>query len=414
MTAVTVNGRTYAVPRRPTVVVCIDGGDPAYFDDGLPRGLMPAMQRFEACGFWTTAQAVVPTFTNPNNLSIVTGVLPAVHGICGNYFLDPDTGEEVMMNDPRFLRAESLLSALSRQGVRVAVITAKDKLRRLLGHGLQQGICFSAEKAHEATQAEHGIHNATALVGWDTPEVYSSQLSEFVLEAGLRLYEQQRPDVMYLSLTDYIQHKHAPGTPGADRFYQHLDRYFGAFDELGAVLGLTADHGMNHKNTPTGEPQIIYLSALLDAWLGAGNARVILPITDPYVVHHGALGSFATVYLDAALNVASVASRLQAEPGLSYVRPRAQACADFGLPPDRMGDLVVISDRHTVLGKTPAEHDLRLLEGGLRSHGGITEQDVPLIVNRPLRAAYRERPGATLRNFDVFDLVLNGVEEAGD
>jgi phosphonoacetate hydrolase len=412
MTAVTVNGRIYNAPRRPTVVVCIDGGDPTYFADGLQRGLLPALQRFQERGFWSTAQAVVPTFTNPNNMSIVTGVLPAVHGICGNYFLDPETGEEVMMNEPRFLRADSLLAALSRQGTRVAVVTAKDKLRRLLGHGLQQGICFSAEKAHEVTPAEHGISDAQALVGWDTPEVYSSQLSEFVLEAGLRLYEQQRPDVMYLSLTDYIQHKHAPGTPGADCFYQQLDRYFGAFDEMGAVLGLTADHGMNDKNTPTGEPQIVYLGTLLDAWLGTGQARVILPITDPYVVHHGALGSFATVYLDAAVDVAQVIARLQKEPGLSYVGPRAQACADLSLPPDRMGDLVVISDRHTVLGKTPAEHDLSLLVGGLRSHGGITEQDVPLIVNRPLRASYLERLGATLRNFDVFDLVLNGVDDS--
>ncbi|MGE3541391.1 MAG: phosphonoacetate hydrolase [Candidatus Tectimicrobiota bacterium] len=409
MAAVTVNGRSYNFPRRPTVVVCIDGGDPTYVADGLQRGLLPAHQRFQEQGCWATAEAVVPTFTNPNNLSIVTGVLPAVHGICGNYFLDPDTGQEVMMNEPRFLRAESLLAALSRQGARVAVVTAKDKLRRLLGHGLQEGICFSAEKAHEVTAAEHGISEVNALVGWDTPEVYSSQLSEFVLEAGLRLYEQQRPDIMYLSLTDYIQHKHAPGTPGSDRFYQQLDRYFGAFDELGAVLGLTADHGMNDKNTPTGEPQIIYLGALLEDWLGCGKARVILPITDPYVVHHGALGSFATVYLDTTVDVARVIPRLQAEAGVAYVQPRARACEDFGLPADRMGDLVVISTRHTVLGKTPTEHDLSLLEGGLRSHGGITEQAVPFIINRPVLSAYQERLGGTLRNFDIFDFVLNGT-----
>jgi len=412
MSTVAVNGRTYNFPRRPTVVVCIDGGDPDYFDDGLRRGMLPALQRFQERGVWATAQAVVPTFTNPNNVSIVTGVPPAVHGICGNYFLDPDTGQEVMMNEPRFLRAESILAALSQQGARVVVSTAKDKLRRLLGHELRQGICFSAEKAHEATLAEHGIREVNALVGWDTPEVYSSQLSEFVLEAGLRLYEQQQPDLMYLSLTDYIQHKHAPGTPGADQFYQHLDRYFGAFDEMGAVVGLTADHGMNDKNTPTGEPQIIYLRTVLEAWLGAGQARVILPITDPYVVHHGALGSFATVYLDPHVDVSRVVARLQAEPGIEYVGTRARACDDFALPPDRLGDIVVISDRHTVLGKAPEEHDLSLLEGGLRSHGGLAEQTVPCIVNQPLHAAYRQQLPPTLRNFDVFDIVLNGVESA--
>ena len=212
MPAVTVNSRTYQAPQDPTVIICIDGGDPAYFQNGFDRGLLPALQHFREQGIFTTARAVVPTFTNPNNLSIVTGAPPAVHGISGNFFLDPESGTEVMMNDPRFLRAGSIHAALSQQGTRVAVITAKDKLRRLLGHGMHQGICFSAEKAHEAQQAEHGIDDVNALVGWDTPEVYSSQLSEFVLEAGLRVFERYQPALMYLSLTDYIQHKHAPGT----------------------------------------------------------------------------------------------------------------------------------------------------------------------------------------------------------
>ena len=163
MAAITVNGRSYQVPRHPTVIICVDGGDPDYFHDGLARGLLPALQRFKARGLLTTAQAVLPSFTNPNNVSIVTGVPPVTHGISGNFFLDPESGAEVMMNDPRFLRAGSIHAALSQQGVRVAVITAKDKLRRLLGHELHHGICFSAEKAHEATQAEHGIANNSII-----------------------------------------------------------------------------------------------------------------------------------------------------------------------------------------------------------------------------------------------------------
>lgn len=407
---VTVNGRTYQFPARPTVVVCIDGGDPAYYSDGLQRGLLPALQRFQERGVFTLAQAVMPTFTNPNNLSIVTGSLPAVHGISGNFFLNPETGAEVMMNEPHFLRADSILAALSQQGARVAVITAKDKLRRLLGHGLHQGICFSAEKAHETTHAEHGIDQVNAFVGWDTPEVYSSQLSAFVMEAGLRLFQQWAPDLLYLSLTDYIQHKHAPGTPEADRFNQTLDGYFNALDALGAVVGLTADHGMNDKNDAAGQPNIVYLCPLLDAWVGRGMTRVILPITDPYVVHHGALGSFATVYGDATVDIPRLMARLKTVAGLEYVGTRAEACRDFGLPADRIGDVVVTGDRHTVLGKAPQDHDLSLLEGGLRSHGGLGEQAVPFVLNAPLRAAYQQRLGSGLRNFDIFDFALNGIE----
>lgn len=408
--AVTVNGRIYQFPQRPTVVVCIDGGDPAYYSDGLQRGLLPALQRFQERGVLALANAVMPTFTNPNNLSIVTGSLPAVHGISGNFFLNPDTGAEVMMNEPHFLRADSILAALSQQGARVAVVTAKDKLRRLLGHGLHQGICFSAEKAHETTHAEHGIDKVNTLVGWDTPEVYSSQLSEFVMEAGLRLFQQSTPDLLYLSLTDYIQHKHAPGTPEADRFYQTLDGYCHAFDTLGAVLGLTADHGMNDKNNAAGQPNIIYLCPLLDAWVGRGTTRVILPITDPYVVHHGALGSFATLYVEAAVDIPHLIARLKTVAGLEYIGTRAEACRDFELPADRIGDVVVTGDRHTVLGKAPQDHDLSLLEGGLRSHGGLGEQGVPFVLNKPLRAAYAQHLASGLWNFDIFDFALNGIE----
>jgi len=407
---VSVNGRSYRAPDRPVVVVCIDGSEPEYFERGLAAGATPALARFQREGVYRLARSVVPSFTNPNNLSIVTGAPPAVHGISGNYFYDPATGQEVMMNDPKFLRCETILAALSRAGARLAVVTAKDKLRRLLGHEMR-GICFSSEKADQTTKDEHGIERATDLVAMPVPSVYSAELSEYVLAAGLELLRRQRPDAMYLSLTDYVQHKHAPGTASATAFYAMLDRYFDAFDRAGAVLGITADHGMNAKSRPDGTPQVVYLRPLLDAALGPGRARVILPITDPYVVHHGALGSFATLYLDDATQAPAVASRLAATPGIAAIYDNATACARFELPPDRVGDLIVIGDTHTVLGKSPAEHDLSLLEEPLRSHGGVSEQTVPFVINRPLADAHARRLARDddLRNFDLFDYVLNGV-----
>ena len=159
-----VNGIEYRRPERPVVVVCIDGSDPAYHERGLADGILPNMARFAETGFAGLADGVVPSFTNPNNLSIVTGAPPAVHGIAGNFFLDPETGAEVMMNDPAFLRAESVLAAFSRAGAKVVVITAKDKLRRLLGHGIEGGICFSSEMAGGCTIEEHGIEDVLDLV----------------------------------------------------------------------------------------------------------------------------------------------------------------------------------------------------------------------------------------------------------
>jgi phosphonoacetate hydrolase len=409
-TSVSVNGRRYRMPERPVVVVCIDGSEPAYFDEALAQRAAPAVARFRRDGVYRLARSVVPSFTNPNNLSIVTGVPPAIHGLSGTYFYDAATGQEVMMNDPKFLRCETLLAALSQAGARVAVVTAKDKLRRLLGHGMR-GVCFSSERADQTTKHEHGIERATDLVAMPVPSVYSAELSEYVLAAGLALLRRERPDAMYLSLTDYIQHKHAPGAPAATAFYAMLDRYFDAFDRAGAVLGITADHGMNAKSSPDGAPRVVYLRPLVDAIVGPGRVRVILPITDPYVVHHGALGSFATVYLDDATRTTEVAARLAATPGIAEVYDNATGSARFELPRDRVGDLIVVSETHTVLGKSSQEHDLSLLEEPLRSHGGVSEQTVPFVINRPLDEVYRERLAHTddLRNFDLFDYVLNGA-----
>jgi phosphonoacetate hydrolase len=402
---VTVNGRSYGVPGGAVVVVCVDGCEPEYVTRAVEAGAAPWLGDVVATGTSLVVDAVVPTFTNPNNLSIVTGAPPSVHGICGNYFYDREAGVEVMMNDPKYLRADTILAALADTGASVAVVTAKDKLRRLLGHGLR-GICFSSEHADLTTRAEHGLDDALGLVGLPLPSVYSAALSEFVFAAGVRLMESVRPDVMYLSTTDYVQHKHAPGTPEANAFYRMMDGYLATLHGLGATVALTADHGMNAKTDPTGAPAVVYLQDLLDGWLGPAAARVILPITDPYVVHHGALGSFATVYLPAGADSDGLAHRLAAVPGVALVLERAAACTRFELPPDRMGDLVVIADRHVVLGTAAARHDLSGLDAPLRSHGGLSEQRVPLLVNRRLREPHAAAPR---RNFDVFDVVLNRV-----
>ncbi|HXH03248.1 MAG TPA: phosphonoacetate hydrolase [Candidatus Competibacteraceae bacterium] len=403
---VAVNGRQYRWPDRPLVVICIDGCEPAYLEEAVKAGHMPFLAGMLERGADLRADCVIPSFTNPNNLSIITGAPPQVHGICGNYLYDRESGQEVMMNDPRFLRAETLFQAFERAGARVAVVTAKDKLRRLLGNGLSHGrdgaICFSAEKADQASYDENGIAGVLELVGLPLPSVYSSELSEFVFAAGVKLLEQYRPHIMYLSTTDYIQHKHAPGSAGANAFYAMVDRYLAQLDARGATLAITADHGMNAKHDASGQPDVIYLQDILDEWLGPGAARVILPITDPYVVHHGALGSFATVYLPQAQAVA-VLERLRALPGIELVLERAAGCARFELPEDRMGDLLVISTRHKAIGTSRTRHDLSGLDAPLRSHGGLSEQTVPLLCNRPVSGL----EGRRLRNFDIFAVALN-------
>ena len=401
---ITVNGRRYAWPTAPLVVVCVDGCAPEYLDAAIAAGVMPWLAGARAAGTDLAADCVMPSFTNPNNLSIVTGVPPAVHGISGNFYYDRASGREVMMNDPALLRADTIPAAFAAAGAKVAVVTAKDKLRRMLGHRLD-GICFSSEHADQATVAENGIDQVPELVGLPVPSVYSAQLSEFVFAAGVRLIERVRPDIMYLSTTDYIQHKFAPGTAEANIFNAMMDAYWARLAALGCTVALTADHGMNAKHDADGMARVIYLQDLLDRWIGKDTARVILPITDPYVVHHGALGSYATAYLPPSEDAAALCARLADTAGIESAETGAAASRRFELPEDRVGDIVVVSDRHVVLGTSADRHDLSALELPLRSHGGVSEQRVPLIMNRPSSWP----AGKAARNYDIFDLALNFV-----
>lgn len=411
-----INGRDYTLPDNPVVVVCVDGSEPGYdgCDNGgyieraIEAGKMPYAKKLFESATVTTAKSQIPSFTNPNNLSIITGVPPAVHGICGNYFYDRDADEEVMMNHTRFLRAPTIMQGLYEAGANVAVVTAKDKLRTLLGNGLKfsdgRAVCFSSECADQATLQENGIENVLSLVGMPLPEVYSGDLSEFVFAAGVKLIDEIRPDVMYLSTTDYIQHKYAPGSNGANEFYGMMDSYWRQLDERGVVLALTADHGMKAKHDKAGNSNAIFLSDLLDQWIGTGQSRVILPITDPYVLHHGALGGFATVYIHDAARISEVIDKLSNTPGIDYVRDSDTACIELGLPRDRVGDIIVTSQGHTTLGTTPSRHDLSEMKEPLRSHGGFTEQTVPFMINRKLKD---ELHSENLRNFDIFDVAIN-------
>jgi phosphonoacetate hydrolase len=410
MAEVTCNGRSYRFPKRPTVVICLDGSEPGYIEAAIDAGLAPTFARFIHDGLHTHADSVIPSFTNPNNLSIITGRPPAVHGIAGNFFYDAATGTEVMMNDPKFMRAPTILAALHDAGAKVAMVTAKDKLRLLLSNGLDyatgRALAFSSERANQATRAENGIDGVLEMVGKPVPEVYSADLSEFVFAAGVKLVERFRPDLMYLSTTDYIQHKVGPGTSVANSFYGMIDGYLDALDRLGCTILATADHGMNDKHTADGAPDVIYLQSLFDEWIGAGVARVILPITDPYVAHHGALGGFATVHVPDASAVPRLLDRLWDIDGIEMACARDIACQQFALPPDRIGDIVVISERHKVLGTSPERHDLSGLDEPLRSHGGLSEQRVPVIANRRAGTPLQ----VPLRNFDAFEVALNRLE----
>ena len=436
-TSFSVNNREYTPGSDPVVVICIDGSEPAYHELAIEHGRMPWLKKMlETTGRSWDAHCAIPTLTNPNNMSIATGWPPAVHGICGNYILDPATGEEVLMNDPKYLRAPTVFAAALAAGLDVAVVTAKDKLRALLASGVTEpgldpagsgemrvprrtGICFSAQKADTASKEANGMDNVLDYVGMPLPDVYSAELSEFVLAAGVRLMTDRRPDIMYLTLTDYIQHKNAPGTEVADDFYAMLDSYAAQLDELGAVVAITADHGMSPKHNNDGTPRVVYLESEVDSILGIGEgetgSRVILPITDPYTVHHGALGSFANVYLPEGADREKVIEGLADKEGLTAIMRSEDAAELYSMPLDRMGDITVLSDKFSAIGRYPEWHDLKNLDVPLRSHGGLGELEIPFLINRsvPTPEVTKSRgpngEEAALHNYDAFWIATTHV-----
>ena len=409
-----VNGTGYRRPRRPMVVVCIDGGDPAYIAHGVAAGIIPNIERYLREGFCTVAHGTMPSFTCPNNMSIVTGRPASVHGISGNFYLDRATNEPVAMTGPELLRVPSAMSEFSRHGARVASITAKDKLRRQLQKGMDLSngsVSFSSQHADRCTMEENGIEDVLEFVGRPLPDMYSADLSLFVLDAGLRLLEERRPDILYLSLTDFIQHACAPGHREADRFYAELDARFGEFEALGATVALTADHGMNEKTNDDGTPRVVWLQDILDSELGESASTVICPITDAFVGHHGALGGFVRVYCREGLPGERVIDAIAGVPGLERVLSREAVAREFDLPFGPEGDVAVLGDARTVIGAREVDHDLRGLRGQrLRTHGSVHEADVPIILSRPVSDEYARRAeDARLHSYEAFDYAFNGI-----
>jgi phosphonoacetate hydrolase len=409
------NDIEYTWPKRPVVVVCIDGGDPEYINEGVKEGIIPNIESFMNKGFYSVAQGSMPSFTCPNNMSIVTGTEPDTHGISGNFFIDPNTQEPVVMTGPELLRSRSIMSEFSREGARVVSITAKDKLRKQLQKDMdlsRGSVSFSSQYADRCIMKENGIENVLEFVGQPLPDMYSAELSLFVLDAGIKLLKEQKPDILYLSLTDFIQHAYAPGTEEANNFYIEMDRRFGIFNELGALVALTADHGMGDKSDERGNPNVIWLQDLLDQNLGKGTCRVICPITDAFVGHHGALGGFVRIYLEKKEDQNKVYEIVQAIEGVEKVWTAENVAKELEQPLDREGDLAVVADKRTVIGGSEKDHDLSALKGKrLRTHGSLHEAKVPFILSEPLNDIYSRRAkGNTLRSREIFEYALNGTE----
>ena len=412
--AIKLNGKSYQWPKRPIVVVCIDGGDPEYMEYGFSAGIIPNIQRFRSDGFYAIATGSMPSFTCPNNMSIVTGTEPETHGISGNFFLNRETNQPIVMTGPELLRVRSIMSEFSCHGAKVVSITSKDKLRKQLQKDMDftgGSVSFSAQFADQCSIEENAIENVLDYVGQPHPDMYSAELSLFVLDAGIKLLEDRRPEILYLSLTDFIQHTHAPGSPVANQFYKDLDTRFGRLAELGATVALIADHGMNDKADEHGQPQVIWLQDIINDAIGEGRCTVICPIADAFVGHHGSLGGFVRIYCYDDTPRELIIEAIEDIPGIERIWTAEAVARELEQPLDREGDIAVVGDKKTVIGGRAVDHDLSALKGHrLRTHGSLHEAKIPFVLSASLNDSYAERAASgNLRSHDIFDFAINGT-----
>jgi len=346
------------------VVACLDGFDPAY----LAATETPGWDRIADRGTAGTCDGLVPSLTNVNNAGIVTASFPAENGVTGNTYYDPERDEQAFMNDPSHLRRRTELQRRAAQGQSVAALVAKDKLVGMVGQD-----CDVAASAEEPPDWLAGA------VG-EPPGIYSGGASAWLLEAAAHVLDERDPDVLYVSTTDVIPHKHGPGEPGAEEWVRDLDAGVAALDERSDTFVATADHGMNHKSVR------VDLGAALD---GAGlDAEVVRLITDEHTYHHQNLGGAAYVYLHEGS--AADLDLLEDIDGVEALLPAEEAVDRYRLPADAIGDALVLGTASSAFG--PVDEGVRGTVD-LRSHGSHHERQVPYVTST----------GATLDyNVDAF------------
>ena len=398
----TANDRAYREPERPVLAICADGWDPDYVDDALGRGLMPAACR--------------GPLRRRRDLRSRPRAGADVHQ--PQQRRDRHRGERGTQRRgrqplPRRRRRRgpghrSALPAAPRRstpprrprGSAALCVTAKDKLRRLLATG---GVpSFSAERAHEQALPDgRAVHR---LVGAPAQASTTGSSRPYTVDLATRAVARELGSRLAVRIADGLRPAQGPARGGAQRPLLPGDGR-----ALGAALGRRLRRRAGTPTTACARrrcPTAADVRSLDDALRAAGiaSSQTVLPITDPYVVHHAALGSFAWVHVDARPNATRRARRWPGSGrGRGACSPPTRRRGSIEQPEDRIGDLVRARRR-----RDGARHrrGARPLAVGstLRSHGGLHERTVPLIVCSPLGDG--ALPG-DLGNRDLHDLLLN-------
>ncbi|MGI5327723.1 alkaline phosphatase family protein [Actinomadura nitritigenes] len=371
--------------RQRAIVAMIDGLDPAY---AAPE-VMPNLNRLGALGTAAVVEAVAPTVTNANNAGISCAAWPSEHGITGNYYYDPATGDEDYMEDSELLLRPTLMTRVADAGGKAALLTAKKKTVSLLGTKTTLG--FAAEEPPAEFTDRYGR----------PPGIYSAGINHWLWTVAVDLLR-TRPDIdlLYVHTTDFPMHAWAPGDQESNEHLTRLDALIGEAVDAApdAALFATADHGMNAKKLVHDLNQ-----ALADR--GAPVRRALSAEKDKYVRHHRTFGGTAWVWLRRPQDEGRVTDAINGLPGIERVLTRSDAAAAFHLHPDRIGDLVVLGDPDTVFGDLEPGRESEDLPAAYRSHGSLHEVQVPLVAHNNESLPYLTPPR---NNKDLLTPLLNG------
>jgi phosphonoacetate hydrolase len=368
------------VKRRKILILCIDAGSHEY----LAASDLPTIRQLAKNGFYVHANAVIPSVTNVNNVSIATGTFPKTHGITTNYHVDRTTGKGEFIEDNRFLLAPTLfeIAKASKFADKTALFVTKKKLLRMLETGADIAV------AAEAPPPEY------IQMAGEVEPIYSIEINWWLLRAVRETLRRDDPELVYCSTTDWVQHKYAPDAEPSQLHLAILDQIIGEIvdDDPEREIYITADHGMLAKTTAIDPGRVLTENGI--------PASAIPIIKDRYVAHHGNLGGAAYVFLKNRAEIPEAVQQLLSTPGIQEVYAAEDAAQTFRLHPERIGDIFVLADETTVFG----ELETAVEPTNVRSHGSRHESYVPIIgYNSPWSATDFEY------NVDVGRLFLESL-----
>ena len=301
-----------SVKRRKILILCIDAGSHDY----LAASDLPTLQKLATAGFYRHANAVIPSVTNVNNVSIATGTFPETHGITTNYHVDRTTGKGEFIEDNRFLLAPTLFETAkaSKFADKTALFVTKKKLLRMLETGADIAV------AAEAPPPEY-IH----IAGQVEP-IYSIEINWWLLRAVRETLRRDDPELVYCSTTDWVQHKYAPDAELSQRHLAILDQIISDIvdDDPEREIYITADHGMLEKTTALDPGRLLMEHGI--------PANAIPIIKDRYVAHHGNLGGAAYVFLKNSTDIPEAVQQLLSTPGIEEAYSAEDAACHISTP----------------------------------------------------------------------------------